>query len=359
MKDILVEHCLTKSGNVNGRLSKKWFLDKGMDDVYDFIINGTLFCPDETTISRRVYFILKDITEWPLCEYCKSSVKWHNSTTSFSKYCSSSCSANSEVTKDKLKKTNIRRRNVKNPFQCPDVKNKIKDTNLKRYGVDNPSKSEIVKLKINKSLVLQKDTIRQKIQKTCLDKFGYKSPFESPDILIKSKKTMTKRYGAPHAFQVTSFYDKFKLTMTKRYGAPHALQVPDIMEKKKSTCLDRYGAEYPTQNFDIHRKQLSSSFLKKPYTLPSGQIITLQGYEPLALDILLSHYDETDIEIYPEPVHYFFDKSRLYYPDFYIKSTNTIIEVKSQFTYDLEKYKTNAKLQACIQQGYNIFLMIL
>ncbi|HRW22403.1 MAG TPA: hypothetical protein P5509_10555 [Bacteroidales bacterium] len=59
-------------------------------------------------------------------------------------------------------------------------------------------------------------------------------------------------------------------------------------------------------------------------------------------------------------IKYYFDNAlRNYFPDIYIKSTNTIIEVKSQWTFNKWKEKNLAKEQACLQQGFNFEFMIL
>jgi hypothetical protein len=47
-----------------------------------------------------------------------------------------------------------------------------------------------------------------------------------------------------------------------------------------------------------------------------------------------------------------------YYPDFYIKSTNTIIEVKSAWTYENWKEKNLAKQKACLEQGFKFEFII-
>ena len=46
-----------------------------------------------------------------------------------------------------------------------------------------------------------------------------------------------------------------------------------------------------------------------------------------------------------------------YYPDFYIKSENKIIEVKSKWTFEKWKEKNLAKERACIEQNF-LFKMI-
>jgi hypothetical protein len=98
----------------------------------------------------------------------------------------------------------------------------------------------------------------------------------------------------------------------------------------------------------------------KEYTMPSGKIVKLQGYEPQVLTELLKIYSEDDIVIgvkeifkYTGRIKYLMidGSEHTYYPDFYIKSTNTIIEVKSQWTFDKWKEKNLAKEQACLQQG--------
>jgi hypothetical protein len=99
----------------------------------------------------------------------------------------------------------------------------------------------------------------------------------------------------------------------------------------------------------------------KEYEMPSGKIVKLQGYEPQVLAELLKVYSEDDIVTGIKEMNenlgrisYTYENiSRTYYPDFYIKSTNTIIEVKSSYTYKMHESQNNAKKDACIQLGYN------
>ena len=48
-----------------------------------------------------------------------------------------------------------------------------------------------------------------------------------------------------------------------------------------------------------------------------------------------------------------------YFPDIYIKSINTIIEVKSVWTYEQQKERNLMKEKACLKQGYNFEFIIL
>ena len=47
-----------------------------------------------------------------------------------------------------------------------------------------------------------------------------------------------------------------------------------------------------------------------------------------------------------------------YYPDFYIKSEHKIIEVKSQWIFNLHKEQNLAKQKACLEQGFNFEFVV-
>ena len=51
-----------------------------------------------------------------------------------------------------------------------------------------------------------------------------------------------------------------------------------------------------------------------------------------------------------------FNKMRMAVPDFYIPSTNTIVEIKSEYTLNEQEMKDKAKQY--IQNGYNFKLLV-
>ena len=58
-------------------------------------------------------------------------------------------------------------------------------------------------------------------------------------------------------------------------------------------------------------------------------------------------------------IKYFFDnKAKVYYPDFYLKSLNLIIEIKSNYIYEKDLQKNLAKQKSCLDQGYNFIFII-
>jgi hypothetical protein len=107
--------------------------------------------------------------------------------------------------------------------------------------------------------------------------------------------------------------------------------------------------------------QLNACFGYKEYIMPSGRIVKIQGNEPIFLTELLKVHNEDDIIIGIVEMnktigrikYMYNNKERTYYPDFYVKSTNTIYEVKSLYTYNIHKEQNIAKKDACVKQGFN------
>lgn len=134
--------------------------------------------------------------------------------------------------------------------------------------------------------------------------------------------------------------------------------------KRRQTNMNKYGVEYPMQHPDIHKKVVSNSFKKKTYEFPSGRKVFVLGYEPQAIDILLKVYREEDIlpEKYKRTFIYEFEgKLRYYHTDIYIQTSDKklYIEVKSLWTYRIDREKNIAKMQAVKAEGYDIELWIL
>jgi len=140
--------------------------------------------------------------------------------------------------------------------------------------------------------------------------------------------------------------------------------VPEIREKAKQTSMDIYGVENPMQDPEICEKQHIASFHYKEYELPNGDIIKVQGYEPIALDILFKiGYDQNDLITskicVPEIWYHYNETKHRYFCDIYIISINKIIEVKSDWIYEKEKEKNMLKAEACIKSGYNFEFWII
>ena len=124
----------------------------------------------------------------------------------------------------------------------------------------------------------------------------------------------------------------------------------------RATCLEKYGVEYPIQNAEIAKKTITALYLRKNYTLPSGKIIQIQGYESFAIDELLQTIDENEIitGITNVPEIWYVDDEGIkhrHYVDIFIPSQNKCIEVKSSWTFQMKNVLIKQK--AGKQYGYN------
>jgi hypothetical protein len=274
---------------------------------------------------------------------------------------------------EKIKKTCLVKYGVECPLLSGEVQEKIKATNLERYGAENPFMSEEIREKIKETNLerlgveypIQSEEIREKMRNTNLERFGVEYPSQSEEIKEKVKHTNLEKFGVENPFQSDICKEKSKQTCLIKYKVEYTGQSEEIREKMRQTCLVRYGAEYAMQNSTISDRSLNNSFKTKEFIYPDGTIINVQGYEHIAIQILLDlGYNSNDITVSRSevPEIWYQDKPtddeeedeggkiHRYYCDIYIKLENKIIEVKSEYTYGL---CNPLKALACKNAGYN------
>jgi hypothetical protein len=107
------------------------------------------------------------------------------------------------------------------------------------------------------------------------------------------------------------------------------------------------------------KKIVSSSFKLKDYVMPSGKIIKIQGYEHFALNELIYKNNVLENEIITGcenvPTIWYNDelnKKHKHYVDIFIPSQNKCIEVKSEWTAELNKHNIFLKQNAAKEAGY-------
>lgn len=127
------------------------------------------------------------------------------------------------------RRTNLEKYGYESVSQHPEIKNKKKETCLKNYGVDNPAKSS---------------KIKNRIKETCVEKYNCSNPMQCEEIKEKFKQTMIKRYGVDNANKLSDFKEKAKKTLFNKYGYENIKDIPQVIEKRKQTNLKRYGSEY-------------------------------------------------------------------------------------------------------------------
>ena len=187
---------------------------------------------------------------------------------------------------------------------------------------------------------------------------AYRLPYcEGCSLKVKEKRkqaTNLEKYGCINTGSVQEVKDKIQNSFHERFGC-HPKQTKGVQDKWKATCLEKYGG-HPNQNKEVQIKSEVTSYHYKDYMMPTGNIVKYQGYENIALDELVQLYEEDDICIgrskIPTIDYYIDEKKHVYFPDFYIKSENKIIEVKSEWTIKLERGNIEEKAQATVKAGY-------
>lgn len=275
--------------------------------------------------------------------------------------------AQSDIFMKKMRETTFEKFGVDHAVRHKDIKERIKQTNLEKYGCDYGLQNERVKEKgkqsnINKYGVenqLQRKEIKEQIKHTKLEKYGAEYSSQCTEIKEKTKQTCLEKYGVEHFTQTNIMKNKTKETCLKKYGVEYILQCPEIKEKAKQTCLEKYGVEYIGQCPEFQEKITKRSYYLKEYLLPSGKIINIQGYENYALDKLLNENIKeeeiiTGAKNVPEIWYYDSDKnkSRRHFVDIYIPSKNKCIEIKSIWTFNVNKDIVFLKQKAGKELGY-------
>lgn len=223
-------------------------------------------------------------------------------------------------------------------------KQKAKQTILSKYGVDNIS---------------QMDEIKKKKKETTFINYGVYHNSQCQKIKDKKIATCLKNHGVEHPQQLINIRHKSKQTCLNNYGVEHNSQCQEIKDKKIATCLKNHGVEHPSQNQEIAEKSFKNGFNVKSFVFPSGNKITCQGYEPFALQELISiNIDEHDIITGCKnvPTIWYNDengKNHRHYVDIFIPSKNTCIEVKSSWTILLKSSNIFEKQRAAKEAGYD------
>jgi len=253
--------------------------------------------------------------------------------------CSNKCSI------EKAEEKCLKNYGIKNYMQTVEFKDKSKNTKKEKYGDENYNNLE-------------------RMKETCLEKYGAENVFQNNNIKEKSKKTKKEKYN--DEFFTNKI--KSKKTCLDRYGFESYTQTQkhknymksiifdyDIIQKKyKKTCLEKYGFEYPAQNIDIYTKTQKSQLKIKYY-----KNIKYQGTYELDFLILCDNIGILQKLTKIKSLKYtYINKNKIYHPDFFIQELNLIIEIKSEYYYNLYLEKNICKKNSCLDQKYNFIFII-
>ena len=284
-----------------------------------------------------------------ICTICDKEFESSNKNT---KTCSRSCRSKYVWTRDYEQRAALN----KEIANRPSVKEKISKAHKKIQN--EPARKELQSANSKKRWADEKykDRVSKKIKEHHnTDDYKNKASRINSEIANRKSVSKAKSKTMRHLYNTTDLRKRM-IVIQKEIHSRKSY-------KQKFSRSMRKRWEDPV----FAERMFKSSVKYKEFKLPSGRIVKLQGYEPQVLEQLLESFNENDIAIGVKELnktigkiqYTFKNTKRTYYPDFYIKSTNTIIEVKSQWTFDKWKDKNLAKQKACLQQGFNFEFIIL
>ena len=119
------------------------------------------------------------------------------------------------------------------------------------------------------------DEISERIQQTCLEKYGVRNAALSLDIKEKTKQTCLEKYGEEYAIASKLCREKIESTFLNKYGAISPTKDSKIKEKIKQTCLEKYGG-IGLQSPNIKEKIFATNLKKYNTEIPSRNKIVKQ-----------------------------------------------------------------------------------
>ena len=247
---------------------------------------------------------------------------------------------------ERFEATMVEKYGAKSAVNVPELAQKIKDTNMERYGVEHGPQIPGVF-----------NEVREQYQKT----YGVDHWTQLPSVQKKRRETSKEIYGVEHAIQSEEVVEKRRKNNLEKYGVEHPMQVEEIGMKKYATWkVNQNGLELGSREwwakykdaykvihgFDHPGKYTERAlwWIKnvKPtlyhthqLPLPSGRIVNYQGYEDRAIRFLLRSFAEDELLFNAGISFPWTDLNgdqHTYFPDLCVKSKQTAIEVKSEYT---------------------------
>lgn len=309
------------------------YLQRNHNNIYKEIINNTKWLPHKSQIVERIYCYVTSTIETPKCQIkiCNNHVRWSIGR-GYLTFCSGRCAM--------ANMPNVT--GFANTSQNPKVKQKKRKSSRAKFGTNSPTQHPSIRKKITNSLIEHYKT-NPKTKKVRLPKV--KKSKAPGNILIDNP-------GRCNKCNSLAFY----VTRKGRYWCNEYSNSCPVMKTLNKTIQTNRTPERKQEIVENIQKAKRGKSKRKLFTFPSGNIVSVQGYEPWALELLLKNgIDETDITVnfeeMPKTVYFFKEKQRRYFPDIYIKSQNKIIEVKSTYIF-IKDYEQNlAKYFRCKSLG--------
>lgn len=212
-----------------------------------------------------------------------------------------------------------------------------KDTMMKRYGCEYP---------------LQSKEITDKMKETCLKKYGFENASSSEIIKVKRTKSVNDKYGVDNVFESEIIKSRITKYWIDNYGVDNCAKLNFIKDRARDTSYIRYGESHHMKNEEQFKKHMKNNLKIKKY---NDEIYYQGSYE---LDFLEKYSPSLNIDNGIFIRYYINDEDFKYLSDFYIPDLKLIVEIKSNYTFNLHKEKNIKKREYSIKAGYNFIFIV-
>jgi len=299
-------------------------------EIFFEIKKQTMFL-DNLKFEKRIFVILNDIKTKELCTICNEKLQV------IDKFGYKGRCGNSKCITQYKKQNGIPYRSIESE------KRRIANYDFK-LAAEKRKKTYWNKSKEERTI------LHKKIAKKWKENYLKKSEKLKKEHVEKIKKTYTKdkrkiairktkeTWNNKTKKELENIHNKFKNTFKTKTGFNSPMQNPKSREKWKETVFKKFGVNHPMQNLEV-QKRMMNTYLKNnkrvgktEITRFNNNLFSRGSYEKEFIDKYLSTFPTLKN---PEPIQYKINnKTRLYFPDFYIESLNLIIEIKSSWTFD-------------------------
>ena len=298
------------------KLRENW-VSKNIIEYLDIKKFQDKFNQNKLKFSQVLYNYNHNISELPLCDNCKSSLKrFIGFDMGYNNFCSKKCASKSSTDKGvKTRRINtIIKHGVDHTSKLKSVKEKQEITNILKYGVKSPT---------------QNGTIRDKQISTMVDKYGVKYTGLNSNLMCKVYKTR---------------FDKYSKLIIKTY---HDLDIRNIKEGELEIycpiCVSTYLIKTPLLRLRHLRYKINPCLNCNPISSYkyNAQNEIFEYIKNMGFDVLLS-----DRKILSGKEI-----------DIYIPSKNLAIEFNGLYwhseLYKEKNYHLNKK-EKCLNKGINL-----
>ena len=221
-----------------------------------------------------------------------------------------------------------------------------------------------VKTEMNKNMNEQtKRNKREKMKKTCLEKYGVEYSTQTKQMKEKSSKTKLERYGNEKYVNIEkriktnkekyggnaplcdeNVRNKMLETNIRKYGVYNVFQNEDVKSQIIETNIRKYGVQYPMMSKDIqnkvdYAKAVEKQFLSKQR---NGTLHT-SSHEEKIFEYLIEKYRNVKKQYTDN--RYANPKSKLKFKcDFYLVDYDLFIEYQGTYHHGGEPFDNNNEL---------------